>query len=219
MILYILQEKFEIVVVLEGTIEATGMTAQLRTSYLPSEILWGYHLSPLVTYQKENGYYNIDYTQFHSTIPVLSMPECSAKKLLEMRSKNKSNNSNNMVQTNPREPEYPVNFTAPAFRPPKRTWSFRARGSLKNSLRRKGSTSKYNKTSGLAQNENVRTSEGTLQKVGSPCTSTSCCSSLHSVVEQEPHCNTSTPSIVMQDSQQSNKTKQPLNISHSTEKI
>ena len=47
----LLEEKFEIVVILDGTIESSGMPIQLRTSYLPTEILWGHHLAPLVTYQ------------------------------------------------------------------------------------------------------------------------------------------------------------------------
>ncbi len=34
--------QFEIVVILEGIVEGTGMTVQARTSYLPSEILWGH---------------------------------------------------------------------------------------------------------------------------------------------------------------------------------
>ncbi len=34
--------QFEIIVLLEGIVESTGMTAQARTSYLPSEILWGH---------------------------------------------------------------------------------------------------------------------------------------------------------------------------------
>jgi len=33
------QELFELVVVLEGIVESTGMTTQARTSYLPNEIL------------------------------------------------------------------------------------------------------------------------------------------------------------------------------------
>lgn len=74
----LLSERFEIVVFLEGTVESTGMTTQVRTSYLPSEILWGHRLAPLLTYQKENGQYKIDYTAFHTTMPVQT-PECSAK--------------------------------------------------------------------------------------------------------------------------------------------
>jgi|SRR6218665_1448227 len=59
------------------------MTTQVRTSYLPGEILWGHVLDPLVTYQKENGQYKIDYTRFHSVLPMRSMPECSARELAE----------------------------------------------------------------------------------------------------------------------------------------
>jgi potassium inwardly-rectifying channel subfamily J len=73
-----LTERFEIIVILEGIVESTGMTTQLRTSYLPSEILWGHRLSPLLTYQKENGQYKIDYAQFHAVEPI-QMPDCSAK--------------------------------------------------------------------------------------------------------------------------------------------
>lgn len=54
------------------------MYPQVRTSYLPAEILWGHRLTPLVTYQKENGHYTIDHKQFHSVIPV-NIPQCSAR--------------------------------------------------------------------------------------------------------------------------------------------
>lgn len=33
--------KFEIIAILEGVVETVGSTTQARTSYLPSEILWG----------------------------------------------------------------------------------------------------------------------------------------------------------------------------------
>ncbi|RCN33501.1 inward rectifier potassium channel [Ancylostoma caninum] len=33
--------KFEIIAILEGVVESVGSTTQARTSYLPSEILWG----------------------------------------------------------------------------------------------------------------------------------------------------------------------------------
>lgn len=38
----LLNEQFEIIVMLEGTVESTGQSSQARTSYLPSEILWGH---------------------------------------------------------------------------------------------------------------------------------------------------------------------------------
>lgn len=78
----LLTSRFEIIVYLEGTVESTGMTAQVRTSYLPSECLWGHRMAPLVTYQKDDGQYRVDFTQFHATIPC-DMPECSAREFAE----------------------------------------------------------------------------------------------------------------------------------------
>lgn len=53
-----------------GTIESTGMTTQARTSYLPGEILWGQRLERLVTFQREDGEYQVDYSRFENTVPV-----------------------------------------------------------------------------------------------------------------------------------------------------
>jgi len=52
--------------------------AQVRTSYLPSEILWGHDLSSLLTYQKDNGRYKVDFSQFHN-VEAVDTPEMSAK--------------------------------------------------------------------------------------------------------------------------------------------
>ena len=54
------------------------LIGQVRTSYLPSEILWGHDLSPLLTYQKDNGRYKVDFSQFHNVVAV-DTPELSAK--------------------------------------------------------------------------------------------------------------------------------------------
>ena len=77
------QEVFELVVVLEGIVESTGMTTQARTSYLPNEILWGHRFERLVTYQRDTSQYMIDYSRFHSTVAV-DMPPYSAKQLSEL---------------------------------------------------------------------------------------------------------------------------------------
>ncbi|XP_049800395.1 G protein-activated inward rectifier potassium channel 3-like isoform X1 [Schistocerca nitens] len=79
-----LRERFEIVVILEGVIESTGMTTQARSSYLPSEILWGHRFEPLVTFKKETGEYEVDYSLFNNTYEV-ETPLCSAKALDELR--------------------------------------------------------------------------------------------------------------------------------------
>lgn len=41
-------EEFEIVVILEGMVEATGMTCQARSSYIEDEVLWGHRFEPVL---------------------------------------------------------------------------------------------------------------------------------------------------------------------------
>ncbi|KAJ8730025.1 hypothetical protein PYW07_017063 [Mythimna separata] len=78
----VLQERFEIVVILEGTIESTGQTTQARSSYTTSEIMWGHRYVPLVTYNRERQGYEVDYSKFEETVQV-DTPLCSAKELDE----------------------------------------------------------------------------------------------------------------------------------------
>lgn len=79
-----LRERFEIVVMLEGVIESTGMTTQARSSFLPSEILWGHRFETMVTFRKDTGEYEVDYTRFNNTYEV-DTPLCSSKQLDELR--------------------------------------------------------------------------------------------------------------------------------------
>ncbi|XP_064208626.1 G protein-activated inward rectifier potassium channel 4-like [Anguilla rostrata] len=72
------KEEFEIVVILEGMVEATGMTCQARSSYLDTEVLWGYRFTPVLSL--ENGFYEVDYNNFHE-IYETSTPSCSAREL------------------------------------------------------------------------------------------------------------------------------------------
>ncbi|XP_061567450.1 ATP-sensitive inward rectifier potassium channel 12 [Cololabis saira] len=74
---------FEVVIILEGLVEATAMTTQARTSYLPSEILWGHRFEPLVF--EERSQYRVDYAYFHKTFEVPSTPTCSAKDIEERK--------------------------------------------------------------------------------------------------------------------------------------
>lgn len=71
-------------VILEGIVESTGMTTQARSSYLCNEILWGHRFEKLITFQKEDGAYKIDYSRFNMTIPI-DTPTCSAKDLTEFK--------------------------------------------------------------------------------------------------------------------------------------
>ncbi|GFG32821.1 hypothetical protein Cfor_06324 [Coptotermes formosanus] len=79
-----IRERFEIVVILEGVIESTGMTTQARSSYLPSEVLWGHRFQPLVAFKKETGEYEVDYSLFNNTYEV-DTPLCSAKALDDLK--------------------------------------------------------------------------------------------------------------------------------------
>ncbi|XP_059809198.1 ATP-sensitive inward rectifier potassium channel 11-like [Hypanus sabinus] len=69
------QEDLEVVVLLEGVVETTGITTQARTSYLPEEILWGHRFVPIVT--EEEGRYAVDYSKFGNTVKT-NMPPYSA---------------------------------------------------------------------------------------------------------------------------------------------
>lgn len=75
-----LREKFEIVVILEGTIESTGQTTQARSSYLNGEILWGHRFESVVSYNRDQQSYEADYSKFNETIQV-DTPLCSAQEL------------------------------------------------------------------------------------------------------------------------------------------
>ncbi|KAG8567713.1 hypothetical protein GDO81_013753 [Engystomops pustulosus] len=76
------EQDLEVVVILEGVVETTGITTQARTSYLPEEILWGHRFVPIVS--EEEGRYSVDYSKFGNTVKVRG-PLCSAKDLMEGR--------------------------------------------------------------------------------------------------------------------------------------
>lgn len=86
------KEKFEIVVILEGTVESTGQTVQARSSYLPSEIYWGRRFEQLVGYKKDTGEFRVDYSKFNGTFEVPT-PTCSAKQLKELKIASSGKNS------------------------------------------------------------------------------------------------------------------------------
>ncbi|KAG8431927.1 hypothetical protein GDO86_019243 [Hymenochirus boettgeri] len=76
-------EDLEIIVILEGVVETTGITTQARTSYLADEILWGRRFVPIVA--EEDGRYSVDYSKFGNTVKVPT-PNCTARELEENRS-------------------------------------------------------------------------------------------------------------------------------------
>jgi potassium inwardly-rectifying channel subfamily J, other len=75
---------FEIIVMLEGGVESTGLAAQARTSYLGSEILWGHRFQSTISYREKIGEYGADFDVFHKTFKV-NTHEISAKELKERK--------------------------------------------------------------------------------------------------------------------------------------
>ncbi|KAJ8414279.1 hypothetical protein AAFF_G00051490 [Aldrovandia affinis] len=80
----LVNEQFEIVVILEGIVETTGMTCQARTSYTEDEVLWGHRFLPVMSL--EEGFFRVDYSQFHNTFevptPLYSVKEYEEKSSL-----------------------------------------------------------------------------------------------------------------------------------------
>jgi hypothetical protein len=60
---------FEIIMTVEGIVEATGMTFQARTSFLPNEIQWGRRFLPMVHLNPKSGEFEVDYGLFELTEP------------------------------------------------------------------------------------------------------------------------------------------------------
>ncbi|KAJ8391245.1 hypothetical protein AAFF_G00095120 [Aldrovandia affinis] len=74
------RESFEIIVILEGIVEASGMTCQARTSYTEDEILWGHRFESCMT--REKGAFQVDYGAFDKTIAIQTWTR-SAKEMQE----------------------------------------------------------------------------------------------------------------------------------------
>lgn len=94
--------KFEIITVLEGTVESTGQSIQVRSSYLPSEVRWGYRFEPIVSTHGcgLSAQTIIDYNKFNKIVEV-DTPKCSPieyytqKRKVHSRFDDKENNNNN----------------------------------------------------------------------------------------------------------------------------
>ena len=63
------KDAFEIVVIIEGTMESTGDACQYRTSYKPREILWGFRFKQ-TRFTLEHKRVNFDMSTFEEFEPV-----------------------------------------------------------------------------------------------------------------------------------------------------
>ncbi|XP_069492178.1 ATP-sensitive inward rectifier potassium channel 15 [Ambystoma mexicanum] len=59
----ITEKDFELIVLLNATVESTSAVCQSRTSYLPDEIKWGHEFEPVVSFSK-SGKYVADFRYF-----------------------------------------------------------------------------------------------------------------------------------------------------------
>uniref|UniRef100_A0A3Q3WVN2 G protein-activated inward rectifier potassium channel 3 n=1 Tax=Mola mola TaxID=94237 RepID=A0A3Q3WVN2_MOLML len=66
------RETFEIIVILEGIVEASGMTCQARTSYTEDEVLWGHRFESCISLEK--GAFRVDYSAFDKVFEVQMSP-------------------------------------------------------------------------------------------------------------------------------------------------
>ncbi|XP_061197620.1 G protein-activated inward rectifier potassium channel 4-like isoform X2 [Saccostrea echinata] len=78
-----LSNTFEIIIILEGTIEATGEICQARTSYSSRDILWGNRFVNMIDFDNDNGQWRANFAKFNETVPTPT-PKCSGKQLAEI---------------------------------------------------------------------------------------------------------------------------------------
>ncbi|XP_034008787.1 ATP-sensitive inward rectifier potassium channel 10-like isoform X1 [Trematomus bernacchii] len=64
---------FELLVIMSATVEPTSATCQVRTSYLPDEILWGYEFPPVVSLSP-SGKYVADFSFFDKVAKTKTTP-------------------------------------------------------------------------------------------------------------------------------------------------
>lgn len=64
---------FELLVIMSATVEPTSATCQVRTSYLPDEILWGYEFPPVVSLSP-TGKYVADFAFFDKVAKTKTPP-------------------------------------------------------------------------------------------------------------------------------------------------
>lgn len=78
-----LERKYELVLVFDGTTESTGQNTHAKTSYLGEEILWGKRFEQMVGYNSDLECFEADYKKFDWSVNVRT-PLCSAAELKEV---------------------------------------------------------------------------------------------------------------------------------------
>jgi len=92
-------KQFEIILTLEGVTAETGMSVQVRTSYLPTEILWGQRFEhSTVAYDKDMAKYAVSYKTLNTFVQDRT-PRCSPEDF-DSRNERKSSNISSSPSSN-----------------------------------------------------------------------------------------------------------------------
>ncbi|XP_032390383.1 ATP-sensitive inward rectifier potassium channel 1b [Etheostoma spectabile] len=89
-------QDFELVVFLDGTAESTSSSCQVRTSYIPQEIQWGYSFLPIIS-RTTTGKYRVDFSNFSKSVRVTT-PHCV--QCFETDADHKNHNAHNQENHN-----------------------------------------------------------------------------------------------------------------------
>lgn len=89
-------DAFEIIVTVEGSIESTGQSMQAKSSYLPSEVLWGFRFEPLLRFDKYRCEYGVDFSKFEN-VYVDDTPFCAPRDLVKYDSSSAVREENSPV--------------------------------------------------------------------------------------------------------------------------
>ena len=96
--------EFEIIAILEGTVEATGMLTQAKTSYTSDEICWGYEFRNIIGKDRwSDGRYRLDFSAFDDIYEVRDTPFMSAKEYYRLHPFDMDTSSNDSESVNEKE--------------------------------------------------------------------------------------------------------------------
>jgi hypothetical protein len=79
-------DKYELIVFIEGTIETTGEFCQVRTSYTPKELIWGHRFDRIEEFDSGNGRWEVDFAAFNDIVYTGNIRH-SARELTSFRKK------------------------------------------------------------------------------------------------------------------------------------
>ncbi|XP_045171685.2 G protein-activated inward rectifier potassium channel 4-like [Mercenaria mercenaria] len=96
-------EKYELIVFVEGTIETTGEFCQVRTSYTPREFLWGHRFDRIEEFDSGNGRWEIDFAAFNDVVYTNNIRH-SARELCSFRRRKVVPTSDKKDETNEKVP-------------------------------------------------------------------------------------------------------------------